>query len=253
MMEVITVAQHQIMRQHTPRKITSILSSEPLIWVLVDNFVRQDEDPDLEFWWRATGFLFAILLHQAGYSFDRQCQNLLFYYHCVVSELGPGPDLQGIPRSWKSFMTDHFCPVGLSWEWGHSSDSPTIRFSFEPIGSEAGTVADPLNQYSVSRLVHQYQHILPQCDVRCFDHFSKELLSYNISGSEMGRITEPPGHESRAFTAFDFSTEGVMVRHTSSLVLEPQKQGNRPCPSSRKQFKVFQTPRHQDILVFLHS
>ncbi|MCJ1434680.1 hypothetical protein MMC27_004049 [Xylographa pallens] len=115
-------------------------------------------------------------------------------------------------RSWKSFMTDHFCPIELSWEWGYPGDSRTIRFSSEPISLERRTVADPLNQYSVSRLVHRYQHILPQCDIRCFDHFSKELLSYNISGSETGRSTGPTEHESRTFIAFDFSTQGVMLK-----------------------------------------
>ena len=211
-MDHVNVAQHQKMQQYTLEEITSTPRCEPEVWVLMNKFFVQDGDPDSQFWWRATGFPFAVLLHQAGYPLDLQCQHLLFYYRHVVSELGPGPDVQGIPKTWKSFMTDHFCPVELSWEWGYPGDSPTIRFSFEPISPEAGTIADPLNQYSVTRLVHQYQPILPQCDIRCFDHFSKELLSYNISGSETGRSTGAAEHESRAFIAFDFSTEGVMLK-----------------------------------------
>ncbi|MCJ1378397.1 hypothetical protein MMC17_001495 [Xylographa soralifera] len=97
-MDVIAVPQHQIMQQYTPEEITSILSSEPQIWVLVNNFFTEEGNPDLRFWWRATGVPFAVLLHQAGYPIDLQCQNLLFYYQCVASELGPGPDAQGMPK-----------------------------------------------------------------------------------------------------------------------------------------------------------
>ncbi|MCJ1388060.1 hypothetical protein MMC18_000904 [Xylographa bjoerkii] len=211
-MEVIAVAQHEIMRQYTPTQITAILPSEPQMWVLINNFFTQERNSDLHFWWRATGFPFAVLLHQAGYAINHQCQNLLFYYCCVAPELGPGPNAQGAPRHWRSFMTDHFCPVELSWEWGYPGDSPTIRFSFEPIGPEAGTGADPFNQYSVSRLAHQYKRILPKCDLRSFDHFSKKLLSYSDNKDEMDRSRKRFGHESRAFVAFDFGNAGVTLK-----------------------------------------
>ncbi|MCJ1397391.1 hypothetical protein MMC11_000584 [Xylographa trunciseda] len=200
------------MKQYTPSEVTPILYSEPQIWVLVNNFFGQEGNADLQFWWKATGFPFAVLLHQAGYPIDLQCQNLLFYYCYVVPELGPGPDARGMPRSWKSFMTDNFCPVELSWEWGYPGDSPTVRFSFEPIGPQAGTEPDPLNQYSVSRFVYQYEHVLPQCDLRGFNHFSKQLLSYNYSRDETDKSRAPPGHESRTFIAFDFGKDGIMLK-----------------------------------------
>ena len=169
--------------------------TEPRSWTLIDSHLPVTK-PDLQFWWEKSGLPYAVLLQQAGYSIDSQIQELLFFYSYVIQELGPGPDSQGRPQRWKSFMTDHFSPIEFSWEWGHGSGDSTIRFSIEPIGPFAGSSADPLNHDATTRLAHQYQRLLPYCDLTLFHHFSDKLLSYE-------HVSARQGHESRTFLAFD--------------------------------------------------
>ncbi|KAI4162633.1 MAG: hypothetical protein LQ342_003679 [Letrouitia transgressa] len=109
-------------------------------------------------------------------------------------------------------MTDHSTPIELSWEWGSSCNNPTIRFSFEPIGTFAGTIADPLNQYATTRVLNQYQQFLPGCDLTLFHHFSRELLSYDHSPKEMEKGIVSQGHRSRTFVAVECSESKAMVK-----------------------------------------
>ena len=210
-MKMAAVTQNSILQQYPLTKITQFHPSESHIWALINDYVPQ-ATTDRQFWWRTTGIPLAILLWKAGYSIDAQCQNLLFYYCCIVPELGAGPDAQGLPRYWESFMTDHFSPVELSWEWGCGGENSTVRFSIEPIGLYAGTTADPLNEHATAGLVRQYQPLLPDCDLTLFDYFSKELLSYNHSPDETDGNLGCHGHKSRTFVAFDLGSDGVMLK-----------------------------------------
>ena len=203
-MDIIAFTESEILQQILSTRSSRTQLVEPQLWDLVDNIFPQ-ANSDFQFWWRATGIPLAVLLENAGYAIDSRCQYLLFYYCYVVPELGARSDAQGLPRYWKSFMTDHFSPIEMSWEWGCGGENPTIRFSIEPIGPYAGTPADPLNQYAIARLVHQYQRQLPNCDLRLFEHFSRELLSYSHSSSGS------QGHGSRTFIAVDFG-EDIMLK-----------------------------------------
>ncbi|MCJ1250607.1 hypothetical protein MMC30_007835 [Trapelia coarctata] len=210
-MSVFTVAQHQIIQQYLLTKDTHSRLPEPPLWALINKHFPPPNS-DFQFWWRTTGIALAVLLQKAGYSVDAQCQHLLFYYYNIVPELGVGPDAQGLPRYWKSFMTDHFAPIELSWEWGCGGDVPTVRFSIEPIGPYAGTPIDPLNHHATARLVHQYQPLIQECDLRLFDHFSTKLLSYTNLPAETGRSRACQGHSSRTFVAFEFGKDALMLK-----------------------------------------
>ena len=210
-MDMVAATQRQIVQQTLSTEVTGFQPLVPRLWLLIDNYFPQTSS-DCRFWWKETGVPLAILLQKAGYTINAQCQNLLFYYRCVVPELGAGSDAQGLPRYWKSFMTDHFSPIELSWEWGCGGESPTIRFSIEPIGPYAGTSADPLNQYATARLIHQYQRQLQNCDLRLFNHFSKELLSYSHSLEDIDKTSRVQEHRSRTFIGIDFGEGGVMVK-----------------------------------------
>ena len=185
------------------QQLLSTKKLEPPLWVLINEHFPQT-NPDVEFWWRTTGVPLAILLHTAAYSINDQLQNLLFYYQSITPELGVGPNAQGLPRSWKSFMTDHHSPIEFSWEWGRGGEAPIVRLSIEPIGPYAGGLVDPFNQYATTRLIYQYQPLIPDCDVRLFDHFSRELLSYKHVPSQ--------DHSSRTFVAFDFGKDNLMLK-----------------------------------------
>lgn len=209
-MDIMAVSKSQTMQQYLLAKITHSQRLEPQLSVLVDHYFQAN--PDFQFWWKKTGIPFAVLLEKAGYSINAQCQHLLFFCCYVVPELGAAADAQGLPKHWKSFMTDHFSPIELSWEWGCGVESPRVRFSIEPIGPHAGTPADPLNRYATARLSRQYQRLLPDCDLRLFDHFSKELLSYSHSQNEIGEKPDHQGHGSRTFIAIDFCEDGAMLK-----------------------------------------
>ncbi|KAI9878484.1 MAG: hypothetical protein M1830_000770 [Pleopsidium flavum] len=210
-MDIVAVDRNQTTQHYQSTKITRSHELEPQLWSLLNSYFPQ-ANSDLRFWWKTTGVPFAILLEKAGYSIDAQRQKLFFYYYCVVPELGAGSNAQGLPRYWKSFMTDHFSPIELSWEWGCGGESATVRFSIEPIGPYAGTSADPLNQHATTRVVHHYQRLLSDCDLQLFDHFSKELLSYNHSPGDIGKGPDYSGHRSRTFVAVDLGEDGDMLK-----------------------------------------
>ena len=210
-MDIFTVTRNQIVQQYRLIKDPDLQLPKPPLWALITNYFPQ-ANPDLQFWWRTTGISLAILLQKAGYSVDAQCHHLLFYYCNVIPELGVGPNAHGLPRYWKSFMTDHFSPIELSWEWGCGGESSTIRFSIEPIGPYAGTPVDPFNQHATARLVHRYQPLIPDCDLRLFDHFSKRLLSYTDRPTEPDKRPICQGHNSRTFVAFEFGKDALMLK-----------------------------------------
>ncbi|KAI4209220.1 MAG: hypothetical protein LQ351_007836 [Letrouitia transgressa] len=183
---------------------------------------------DIQFWWTKIGYPLAALLENAGYSTESQRRYLLFFYSLVAPDLGPTGDRQRPSRLWNSFMTDHSTPIELSWEWGSSCNDPIVRFSFEPIGTLAGTTADPLNQHATTRVLNQYQQLLPGCDLTLFHHFSQELLSYDHSSQEMEKSMISQGHRSRTFVAVECGESEVMVKAYFFPVFKALKLG---CPT----------------------
>ena len=157
---------------------------------------------------------FALLLDHAGYDGGEQLRHLVFYYHCIVPALGRGPDALGRPKNWQSFMTDHFSPVEFSWDWGHGKERTVIRFSIEPVGTYVGTSLDPCNRFAMQQVLHQCQHLLPQCDLSLFNYLSKEMLSYDppLHDSPLPSYSVWTEHQSRTFIAFDLGKDGVMLK-----------------------------------------
>ena len=175
------------------------------LWETISDYYPL-EDTSGQFWWRTTGFPFARLLSNAGYSIDAQCKHLLFYLFYVVPALGTGADAQDEPCKWKSFMTDSFTPIELSWEWGCPGDKPTIRYSIEPISFLAGTAHDPTNRDATGDLLKHFQKIWPGIDMSWFNHFSDQLLTYE----EAAPLTTPKQYLGDANTQ-DFSEKHVTL------------------------------------------
>lgn len=148
------------------------------LWEMVNEYFPF-QDPDGQFWWRATGLSLARMLSKAGYSVDSQSQQLLFYRFCVAPELGAGPDAQGKPQCWESFMTDSHTPIEFSWDWGCPKDEPVVRYSIEPISFNAGTPKNPLNDSAADRMIRGLGSIFPNVDLEWFDHFSRTLLTFD--------------------------------------------------------------------------
>ena len=195
-----------------------------ILWKVMNNHLKQEE-MNAHFWWSTTGSLLATLLHEARYPTATQCEILLFYFRILVPELGPRPDPAGAFSQWKSFMTDDGIPIELSWEWGLGDSSSVVRLSIEPIGVEAGTSQDPLNELSTIRVVSDFQHLYPDTDLRSFHHFSKELLTYDRRHGINDIASSAAGHRSRSFVAFDFGKTNTMLKAYFFPIFKAQDTG----------------------------
>lgn len=195
----------------------------PKSWVMINKELsgkNQDRNSNHQFWWTSTGIPFAILLQNAGYLFEEQLQHLRFYFWVIIPELGDGPRHDSTLKHWKSFMTDHHCPVEFSWAWNRGTESPVVRFSFEPIGQAAGTPSDPNNQYAALRFVTNQHRQIEGCDLLWFKHLWKTLIHFGAvqnspqstddhcaDGTELD-----PSHKSRAFLALELNKDAPMLK-----------------------------------------
>lgn len=124
---------------------------------------------DQSFWWKLTGRHLAILMHEAGYSVDRQIESLLFHYFTIVPRLGPQP--KHATPGWVSRIGGHGSdgtPIGYSWRWGNGNVAPSISHFVEPIGALTGTPADLLNEVAATELLWEVGKIFPDTDLSLF-------------------------------------------------------------------------------------
>lgn len=201
----------------------NISHCQPKSWVMINKELsgnNQDRNSNHQFWWTSTGIPFAILLEKAGYLFEEQLQHLRFYFLVIIPELGDGPRHDGTWKHWKSFMTDHHCPVEFSWAWNRGTENPVVRFSFEPMGQAAGTPSDPNNQYAALRFVANQHRQIEGCDLLWFNHLWKTLIHFGAAQSSpqstVASCTEgtelSPSHKSRAFLALELNKDGPMLK-----------------------------------------
>ena len=181
------------------------------LWEAMSKHLKHQET-NAQFWWSTVGPLLAILLREAEYQIAARFEILLFYFLFLVPNLGARPDFSGRFSRWKSFMTDESLPLELSWEWGLGNNLPTVRLSMEPIGIDAGTVKDPLNEHAPHRIVHQIHRIFPGIELSLFHYFSKELLTYSHENGVNDRTPAAAGHQSRSFIAFEFGKTSTMLK-----------------------------------------
>lgn len=114
------------------------------------------------------------MLHEANYDLHSQYEGLIFYYRLIAGRLGSRPTPNGMPKGWKSYMTDDFSPLELSWSW-EDVKQLKVRYSVEAIGRDAGTASDPFNQARTLELVRQLHLALSDTDWQLFDYFSKSF------------------------------------------------------------------------------
>ncbi|KAF4434653.1 Tryptophan dimethylallyltransferase 1 [Fusarium acutatum] len=147
-----------------------------------------------QYWNQTVGSTLRSFVTSAGYDSQSQCRILDQFSNLVAPFLGSSPVL-GEPI-WKSFMTDDNCPVELSWDFDTGNSQPTIRYSIEPIGHEAGTAADLHNEEAAAEFVRRTTQAFPAIDTALFNHFYEYFNGrWNADG--------PEGHRSTMFWAFD--------------------------------------------------
>lgn len=185
--------------------IKNALSEGIALWQWIDTtfFLKGS---DTKFWWHNAGYALAVLLCEAGYPVESQYQHLIFFAFIVAQELGPAMETPSRVR-WRSFMTDDNMPIELSWDWGLGEEQPVIRYSVEPIGANAGTPLDQLNQYESPRFLQKLGKLLQGVDPRWTEHLFNEFVTFNNS-----QQLSAEKHQTRFFAAFDLRQGNVIVK-----------------------------------------
>ncbi|KAB8070365.1 aromatic prenyltransferase [Aspergillus leporis] len=164
------------------------------------------------FWWETTGSTLGMMMQKAGYDIHRQYHYLLFYYHHIAPLLGKRPTPDGKPSHWKSFMTDDYTPIELSWSWTEDGSAPTVRFSIEPICPDAGSSQNPVNQNAMAMTIAKMESILSsvELDLGWYQVLSEALT---VQGNALPQYVEHTGdHRSQNFVAFDLNEGGVLPK-----------------------------------------
>jgi DMATS type aromatic prenyltransferase len=151
------------------------------------------------------------MLTMAGYNTQSKKIHADFFRESVAPSLGFHPRGTGVSKLWKSFMTDDHTPVELSWCWSTSTETPTVRYSVEPIGKDAGWVVDPINTAASVQLLGEALPLAPDMDLYLHRHFQKLLLTRNLSAhSKQETIIDIP--QAQSFIAFDLLETSIVVK-----------------------------------------
>ncbi|KAL3417870.1 4-O-dimethylallyl-L-tyrosine synthase 1 [Phlyctema vagabunda] len=185
-------------------------SSKP--WENVNSTIHFRHD-DSQFWWDRTGRMFAKLLQYAGYNAIEQYRELFFYALFVAPELGPAPDINGNVRRWRSPGTPDSTPIDFSWEFG-AGQNAVVRYSFEPIGSDAGTDLDPLNQYASDNWIFRLrqQNMVPGLDLEWYHHFTQSILPHGERPRTTDEFVEETTPKGGTVVALDIEKSGPVMK-----------------------------------------
>ncbi|KAI1746009.1 aromatic prenyltransferase [Xylaria scruposa] len=106
-------------------------------------------------------------------------------------------------------MTDDGTPLELSWDWGTKDGPPTIRYSIEPIGLQAGSSVDPGNLIAGPAFQEELDRSLVDMRLEWFQHFRK---FFDVRNDEAGFIQDAADHNTSIFYAFDLSPTEVTAK-----------------------------------------
>ncbi|KAI1259173.1 aromatic prenyltransferase [Xylariaceae sp. FL1019] len=105
---------------------------------------------------------------------------------------------------WESFMTDDGLPLEFSWDWGTGTSQPTIRYSIEPVGPNAGTPVDPFNLLIIPSFGSQLADALPHTNLEWYRHF---LNFFRTTDHQCRNKKSFQDHNTSIFYAFDLKTD----------------------------------------------
>ncbi|RMJ03547.1 hypothetical protein BHE90_013089 [Fusarium euwallaceae] len=171
-------------------------------WPLAKATTQGIVDPHQQYWYLTVGHALTTFLVSAGYGHEDQVNFLYHFAKMVIPYLGVSP-ISGLPR-WKSFMTDNHTPIELSWDFHTGTEQPTIRYSIEPVGLNAGTPEDPNNDRASVDFKQSLTQAFPNIDSTLFNHFQAFFSSRRCAKSS------PERHSSTMFWAFDLKKGEIM-------------------------------------------
>ncbi|RKK83911.1 hypothetical protein BFJ71_g14737 [Fusarium oxysporum] len=172
------------------------LQVEAKPWHLVKTKWEGISEPYQQYWYQTVGYMLGALLDSAGYSYESQTSILHQFANLVTPYLGVAPWSE-LPR-WESFMTDDNTPIELSWDFHTGADQPTIRYSIEPIGADAGTGTNQYNEGTAAAFKQALFKAYPDIETALLNHFE---ACFNGSWADRN----PEGHCSTFFWAFDLN------------------------------------------------
>ncbi len=126
---------------------------------------------DQELWWNETSpHLRGLLKYSGTYTPAEQEDHLRFFRNFLVAQLGHAPSPT---HRCSAFLTIDGVPLRPSWNFSEKGPT-TVRVSFQPIGPEDGTAADPFGQNYLRRSVTPFsQAANPPADMTWY----KELMA----------------------------------------------------------------------------
>ncbi|KAF2869631.1 aromatic prenyltransferase [Massariosphaeria phaeospora] len=177
------------------------------------------------------------MLQMAGYSREASKAHNQFFSTHVAGRMGRYPRSTSNSKTWKSFMTDDHTPIELSWNWRPHSRKPTVRYSIEPIGREAGSELDPLNLITTYKLLAELGTLHSNVDLTWISSLVKPLiideLSPELHGTQWIQM-------SQIFLALDLVADQIMLKiyilPTSRAALE----GRSPLAISKDSIQSLQ-------------
>lgn len=147
----------------------------------------------------------------AGYPEHSTALHTEFFRKSVSPYLGFHPSATEAPQVWKSFMTDDHTPVELSWCWSAAMDTPTVRYSVEPISKSAAQGADPVNTAANVRLLGETLPMAPDMDLYLHRHFRNLLNSRHLT-QQTNTTLQLEVQQSQCFIAFDLLEKDIVVK-----------------------------------------
>ncbi|KAL2798936.1 aromatic prenyltransferase [Aspergillus keveii] len=214
----ITNFLHIVLSSYIPNPSPSTL--QPPIYQQVTDEVLGYLDSHGQYWWQTSGDLLAALLHDANYPPTSQHHILTFFGRTIAPYMGQA--YNPLSPQWRSFMTDDHHPIELSWDWHTGRKPPTVRFSIEPVGLQAGTSLDPDNSHADTVFRKALLKALPETNMEWFHHFDHELAPVHRGDGLM------EGHPSKLFYAFDLTAKSI----TAKAYFFPSFKARETCQSN---------------------
>jgi DMATS type aromatic prenyltransferase len=192
-----------------------------------------------------------VLMDGAKYGPDEQQRVLTFVSDNVAPFLGPRPTSQQSTPQWKSFMTDDFSPLEYSWSW---EACPKIRFSFEPIGYQAGTPFDPFNRITPLKCTDRLRVSIPNSNWEWFDLLKNLFYEKGQTHQQEGsaQLSSP----SSIFLAFDIGKQDLITKAYLVPVKAEQMSKSRLSildDAMTSLAKKSQIPAYSMLSMYLHS
>ncbi|KAK2603256.1 hypothetical protein N8I77_009727 [Diaporthe amygdali] len=158
---------------------------------------------DHYYWWTRCAPLFSTLLNNSSsYSAEQKTKHMRIFRDVVIPTLGPSPSKAKV----RPLLTSDGSPFEPSWNF--QQDLNIVRYSFEPLWSNAGTAENPFPGDLIPTLTPLLRYVSDDVDLRWFDQIWD---SWNVRGQEaQAAKAKLPPHKSRAplvFFGFDLKGE----------------------------------------------